>query len=150
MHHLGVPTTRAMSLVGTGEDVVRDMFYDGHPRAEPGAIVCRVSPSVLRFGSFELPASRGETALLQQLVDACIARDFPELEGQGEALYGDWFAQIAVRTAEMIAHWMRVGFVHGVMNTDNLTSTRTGRRTPPTRRAAVTASVRSHRWRTGT
>jgi uncharacterized protein YdiU (UPF0061 family) len=119
--------------------------------------VCRVSPSFLRFGSFELPASRGETALLQQLVDACIARDFPELQGQGEALYGDWFAQIAVRTAEMIAHWMRVGFVHGVMNTDNLsvlgltldygptagsrTSIRTGRRTPPTRRAAATASV---------
>ena len=120
MHHLGVPTTRALSLVGTGEDVVRDMFYDGHPRAEPGAIVCRVSPSFLRFGSFELPASRGETALLKQLVEACIARDFPELKGQGEALYGDWFAQIAVRTAEMIAHWMRVGFVHGVMNTDNL------------------------------
>jgi len=120
MHHLGVPTTRALSLVGTGDDVVRDMFYDGHPRAEPGAIVCRVSPSFLRFGSFELPASRGETALLQHLVDACIARDFPELHGQGEALYGDWFAQIAVRTAEMIAHWMRVGFVHGVMNTDNL------------------------------
>ena len=120
MHHLGVPTTRALSLVGTGEDVVRDMFYDGHPRAEPGAIVCRVSPSFLRFGSFELPASRGETTLLQQLVDACIARDFPEIEGQGEARYGAWFAQIAVRTAEMIAHWMRVGFVHGVMNTDNL------------------------------
>lgn len=120
MHHLGVPTTRALSLVGTGEHVVRDMFYDGRPRAEPGAIVCRVSPSFLRFGSFELPASRGETSLLQQLVDACIARDFPELAGRGEALYGDWFAQIAVRTAEMIAHWMRVGFVHGVMNTDNL------------------------------
>jgi uncharacterized protein YdiU (UPF0061 family) len=120
MHHLGVPTTRALSLVGTGEHVVRDMFYDGRPRAEPGAIVCRVSPSFLRFGSFELPASRGEMSLLQQLVDACIARDFPELAGQGEALYGDWFAQIAVRTAEMIAHWMRVGFVHGVMNTDNL------------------------------
>ncbi len=93
MHHLGVPTTRALSLVGTGDDVVRDMFYDGHPRAEPGAIVCRVSPSFLRFGSFELPASRGETALLQHLVDACIARDFPELHGQGEALYGDWFAR---------------------------------------------------------
>ena len=68
MHHLGVPTTRALSLVGTGEDVVRDMFYDGHPRAEPGAIVCRVAPSFLRFGSFELPASRGEQALLQHTV----------------------------------------------------------------------------------
>ena len=120
MHHLGVPTTRALSLVGTGEEVVRDMFYDGHPRAEPGAIVCRVSPSFLRFGSFELPASRGETGLLLRMADACIARDFPELQGQGEALHGDWFARMAVRTAEMIAHWMRVGFVHGVMNTDNL------------------------------
>ncbi len=120
MHHLGVPTTRALSLVGTGEDVVRDMFYDGHPRAEPGAIVCRVAPSFIRFGTFELPASRGETALLKQLADACIARDFPGLQGEGEALYGDWFAQIAVRTAELMAHWMRVGFVHGVMNTDNL------------------------------
>src|SRR5690606_22371119 len=52
MHHLGVPTTRALSLVGTGEAVVRDMFYDGHPRPEPGAIVCRVAPSFIRFGSF--------------------------------------------------------------------------------------------------
>jgi len=120
MHHLGVPTTRALSLVGTGEAVMRDMFYDGHPRAEPGAIVCRVAPSFLRFGSFELPAARGDRALLQQLVDTCIARDFPDLSGQGETLYGEWFAQIAERTAQMVAHWMRVGFVHGVMNTDNL------------------------------
>src|SRR5258705_1487846 len=60
MHHLGVPTTRALSLVATGEPVVRDMFYDGHPRTEPGAIVCRVAPSFIRFGNFELPASRGE------------------------------------------------------------------------------------------
>src|SRR3546814_9520743 len=79
MHHLGVPTTRALSLVGTGDEVVRDMFYDGHPRAEPGAIVCRVAPSFLRFGSFELPASRGEVALLRQLAEFCIWRDFPEL-----------------------------------------------------------------------
>ena len=56
MHHLGVPTTRALSLVATGEEVVRDMFYDGHPKAEPGAIVCRVAPSFIRFGNFELPA----------------------------------------------------------------------------------------------
>src|SRR3546814_8248319 len=66
---LGVPTTRALSLVGTGDEVVRDMFYDGHPRAEPGAIVCRVAPSFLRFGSFELPASRGEVDLLRQLAE---------------------------------------------------------------------------------
>src|SRR5690606_13180778 len=60
MHHLGVPTTRALCLVDTGERVVRDMFYDGHPRAEPGAIVCRAAPSFIRFGSFELPYSRGD------------------------------------------------------------------------------------------
>ena len=120
MHHLGVPTTRALSLVGTGEAVVRDMFYDGHPRPEPGAVVCRVAPSFIRFGSFELPASRGELDLLRQLADFCIRRDFPELAGQGEALYADWFAQVCERTAVMVAHWMRVGFVHGVMNTDNM------------------------------
>lgn len=120
MHHLGVPTTRALCLVGTGEEVVRDMFYDGHPRPEPGAIVCRVAPSFIRFGNFELPASRGDLPLLKQLVDFTIRRDFPELSGEGEALYAAWFAQVCERTARMVAHWMRVGFVHGVMNTDNM------------------------------
>lgn len=120
MHHLGVPTTRALSLVLTGESVERDMFYDGHPQDEPGAVVCRVAPSFIRFGHFELPTSRGDTALLRQLVDFTIRRDFPDLRGDGETRYGDWFAGICVRTARMIAHWMRVGFVHGVMNTDNM------------------------------
>ncbi|MEW9623724.1 protein adenylyltransferase SelO [Rhodanobacter geophilus] len=120
MHHLGIPTTRALCLVGTGEAVVRDMLYDGHPRAEPGAIVCRVAPSFIRFGSFELPASRGDTALLRQLADFTIRRDFPQLAGQGETLYGDWFGNVCARTARLLAGWMRVGFVHGVMNTDNL------------------------------
>ncbi len=120
MHHLGVPTTRALSLVETGEPVLRDMFYDGHVAPEPGAIVCRVAPSFIRFGNFELPASRGDLRLLRQLVDFTIRRDFPELTGQGEARYAEWFAQVCQRTATMIAHWMRVGFVHGVMNTDNM------------------------------
>ena len=120
MHHLGVPTTRALSLVTTGEPVIRDMFYDGHPQAEQGAIVCRVAPSFLRFGNYELPASRGELPLLRQLADFTLRRDFPELEGEGEALYAQWFAQVCERTAVMVAHWMRVGFVHGVMNTDNM------------------------------
>ena len=123
MHHLGVPTTRALSLVATGEAVVRDMFYDGHPREEPGAVVCRVAPSFIRFGHFELPASRGDAALLRQLVDFCIARDFPELStlpGDDEDRRIEWFGQVAERTARMVAHWMRVGFVHGVMNTDNM------------------------------
>ncbi|MBA3776396.1 MAG: YdiU family protein, partial [Betaproteobacteria bacterium] len=129
MHHLGVPTTRALCLVGTGEEVVRDMFYDGHPKSEPGAIVCRVAPSFIRFGNFELPASRGDVTLLEQLVDFTIRRDFPELisamgggatEPLNEQLRAEWFAQVCERTARMIAHWMRVGFVHGVMNTDNM------------------------------
>ncbi|MEO6064376.1 MAG: protein adenylyltransferase SelO [Lysobacterales bacterium] len=120
MHHLGVPTTRALSLVATGEDVMRDMFYDGRAAPEPGAVVCRAAPSFIRFGHFELPASRGDVGLLRALVDFTIRRDFPELEGEGEALIGDWFGEVCARTAMMIAHWMRVGFVHGVMNTDNM------------------------------
>jgi uncharacterized protein YdiU (UPF0061 family) len=123
MHHLGIPTTRALSLVKTGETVVRDMFYDGHPRAETGAIVCRVAPSFIRFGSFELPAARGELELLRTLVDFCIRRDYPQLDSRADhrqRLYSDWFALVCERTAIMIAHWMRVGFVHGVMNTDNM------------------------------
>src|SRR5260221_5576571 len=120
MFHLGVPTTRALSLVGSGDAVIRDMFYDGHPKPEPGAIVCRVAPSFIRFGNFELPASRGDVALLRRLIDFTIRRDFPELTGQGETLDADWFAQVCESTARMVAHWMRVGFVHGVMNTDNM------------------------------
>jgi len=123
MHHLGVPTTRALSLVATGEEVIRDMFYDGHPRAEPGAIVCRVAPSFIRFGNFELPASRGDEALLRQLIDYTIARDYPEIgraHAAGDERIGAFFAEVCTRTARMIAHWMRVGFVHGVMNTDNM------------------------------
>jgi len=120
MHHLGVPTTRALSLVGTGEHVVRDMFYDGHPGPEPGAIVCRVAPSFIRFGNFEILLSRGENALLERLVDFTIARDFPELAGDTATKRIAWFHTVCRRTAVMVAHWMRVGFVHGVMNTDNM------------------------------
>jgi uncharacterized protein YdiU (UPF0061 family) len=125
MHHLGIPTTRALSLVATGEQVVRDMFYDGNPVPEPGAIVCRAAPSFIRFGNFELPASRGDLILLNRLIDFTIRRDFPELVGKpGEessaTMRGEWFAQVCERTARMVAEWMRVGFVHGVMNTDNM------------------------------
>ncbi len=120
MHHLGVPTTRVLSLVTTGESVVRDMFYDGHPVNEPGAVVCRVAPSFTRFGHFELPASRGEDELLRQLVDFTIARDFPELPATPDGQLIRWFTEICERTAWLMVHWMRVGFVHGVMNTDNM------------------------------
>ena len=121
VHHLGIPTTRALSLVATGDDVVRDVLYDGHPRPEPGAIVCRVAPSFTRFGSFELPASRGDVGLLRALVETTIATDFPEL---ATGPFGDQvaalFREVCDRTADLVVHWMRVGFVHGVLNTDNM------------------------------
>lgn len=120
MHHLGVPTTRALSLIATGEGVLRDMFYDGNPRTEPGAIVCRVAPSFTRFGNFEILAARGDLDLLRQLVDYTIASDYPSLGPPGKDTYLAWMREICRRTAVMIVHWMRVGFVHGVMNTDNM------------------------------
>ncbi len=130
MHHLGVPSTRALSLVATGETVVRDMFYDGRPRHEPGAIVCRLAPTFLRFGSFELPSWRDEHATLARLVGFAIEHHFPslaaELAGTPDrtqippALVAAWYSEICRRTAELVAQWMRVGFVHGVMNTDNM------------------------------
>ena len=120
MYHLGIPTTRALSLTLTGDLVERDMFYDGNPKDEPGAVVCRVSPSWIRFGSFEIFASRKEIELLKKLVDYCIVTDFPQLGDPKKDTYLQWFAEVSRRTAEMVIHWMRVGFVHGVMNTDNM------------------------------
>ncbi len=115
MHWLGVPTTRALSLVGTGETVVRDMFYDGNPRPEPGAIVCRVSPSFVRFGNFQIFAAQGEPELLKRLADYVMREHFPELPD-----YTAWYHEICRRTARLMVDWMRLGFVHGVMNTDNM------------------------------
>jgi serine/tyrosine/threonine adenylyltransferase len=120
MHHLGVPTTRALSLVASGEKVVRDMFYDGNAQAEPGAIVCRVAPSFIRFGNFEIHSASEEVELLRRLADHVIATHYPDHRGGAPRAYARWFGEICRRTAVMIAHWMRVGFVHGVMNTDNM------------------------------
>jgi uncharacterized protein YdiU (UPF0061 family) len=121
MHWLGVPTTRALSLVATGEPVVRDMFYDGRPEEEPGAIVCRVAPSFVRFGNFEILAAQQELEPLKRLADYVMATHFPELAagGAGDS-HARWFAEICRRTAHLMCEWMRVGFVHGVMNTDNM------------------------------
>ena len=120
MFHLGVPTTRALSLVLTGEKVERDMFYDGRPKLEPGAVVCRTAPTFTRFGNFEIFAARGENALLKQLADYTLRTDFPHLGDPCPEVYAAWFDEVCRLTADMIVHWMRVGFVHGVMNTDNM------------------------------
>ena len=120
MAFLGVPTTRALSLVTTGETVIRDMFYDGHPQPEPGAVVCRVAPSFVRFGNFQIHAAYQEPEELRRLADYVITAYFPELGPPSTATYVRWFEEICRRTAVLMAEWMRVGFVHGVMNTDNM------------------------------
>lgn len=119
MFHLGVPTTRALTLVATGEAVIRDILYSGDPKPEPGAIVCRVAPSFLRFGNFELPAARGDLDLLRRLAEFMLDRDFPQLQGDFEHRLIESFALTVERSAALLAHWMALGFVHGVMNTDN-------------------------------
>lgn len=120
MHALGVPTTRALSLVSTGDLVVRDMFYNGNPQPEPGAIVARVAPTFVRFGNFQLMTAANELDNLRALADYVIRRFYPELGQPSEAVYVRWFEEVCRRTAVMVAHWMSVGFVHGVMNTDNM------------------------------
>jgi uncharacterized protein YdiU (UPF0061 family) len=120
MYHLGVPTTRALSLVATGDAVVRDMFYDGNPQAEPGAIVARVAPTFIRFGNFQLLAASGEMENLRALADYVLRHYYPELGAPSPEVYVRWFAEVARRTAVLVAHWMSVGFVHGVLNTDNM------------------------------
>lgn len=143
MHSLGIPTTRALCLVTTGKDVTRDMFYDGNAKEEPGAIVCRVAQSFLRFGSYQLHASRGKDDLeiVRVLADYAIRHHFPHLENmiksdtlsfKAEGLegsstvdltsnkYAAWSVEVAERTASLIAKWQGVGFTHGVLNTDNM------------------------------
>lgn len=126
MHFLGVPTTRALSLVGTGAGVIRDMFYQGSPQLEPGAVVARVAPSFLRLGNFQLAAYRQDMELLKETADYAIELHYPEFKGLPEAVdsenpnkYAAFVKEVARRNAEMVAMWQAVGFVHGVMNTDN-------------------------------
>ncbi len=120
MHYLGVPTTRALSLVGTGDTVIRDMFYDGNYQQEKGAVVARVAPTFIRFGNFEIMAASAEIDNLRALADYTIRHHYPELGEPSNEVYVQWFNEVCRRTAVMIAHWMTVGFVHGVMNTDNM------------------------------
>ena len=120
MYHLGVPTTRALSLCLTGESVVRDLLYRGDPRPEPGAVVMRTAPTFLRFGHFELLAAQNDVETLRQLADHTIQRYFPEITETGPGKYLQFYRSVADRTARLMTEWLRVGFVHGVMNTDNM------------------------------
>lgn len=114
MHALGVPTTRALAAVTTGEQIMRQ---DG---PEPGAVLARVASSHLRVGTFQFFAARGETERLRQLADYAIARHYPDLADQPDRYLG-LLKAVRDQQAALIAKWMHLGFVHGVMNTDNMT-----------------------------
>ena len=120
MFHLGVPTTRSLSLILTGDTVLRDVMYDGNPNYEKGAVVCRVAPSFIRFGNFELFSSQNDIPTLKLLADFTIKNYFPDITSDGKEKYLEFFKSVSNKTWEMIVHWQRVGFVHGVMNTDNM------------------------------
>lgn len=120
MHYLDVPTTRSLSLIESGDQVLRDVMYNGNPAYEKGAIVCRVAPSFIRFGNFEIFASRNDIQNLQTLADFTIKYYFPEITSEGKEKYLDFFENVANSTRKMVLEWQRVGFVHGVMNTDNM------------------------------
>ncbi|MFD0992536.1 protein adenylyltransferase SelO [Tenacibaculum geojense] len=120
MHYLGVPTTRSLSLCLNGDEVLRDIMYNGNAAHEKGAIVCRVAPSFIRFGNFEILAARENHKTLEQLANYTISNFYPEISSKGPQKYLDFLSKVKEKTIDMIVHWQRVGFVHGVMNTDNM------------------------------
>lgn len=112
MHALGIPTTRALAAVTTGESVFRE-------RPLPGAVLTRVAASHIRVGTFQFFAARGETDKVRQLADYAIARHYPEAAAASNP-YLAFFEAVRDRQAALLARWMLVGFIHGVMNTDNM------------------------------
>lgn len=113
MHALGVPTTRSLAVVATGRPIQRD-------EVEPGAVLARVAASHLRVGSFQYARTHDDPALLRRLADHAIARHHPHLAGTAEPYAGLYGAVVAAQ-ARLVARWVLLGFVHGVMNTDNMT-----------------------------
>ncbi|MGB8664045.1 MAG: YdiU family protein [Serratia inhibens] len=112
LHHLGIPTTRALTLVTSEQPVFRE-------QPERGAMLLRVAESHVRFGHFEHFYYRKQPEQVQQLADFVIARHWPQLKDHDDG-YLPWFIDVVERTARLIAHWQTVGFAHGVMNTDNM------------------------------
>lgn len=112
LHHLGVPTTRALALFGSDEPIQRET-------EETGALIIRMSQSHVRFGSFELFHYTQQPAMVKQLADYVIDKHYPDLP-KDESRYALLLQNVALNTAEMIALWQSVGFTHGVMNTDNM------------------------------
>jgi len=113
MHALGIPTTRALAAVTTGDDVYREIPL-------PGAVLTRVAASHIRFGTFQYGAARGDVDKVRKLADYSIARHYPAT-ANAENPYLAFFEAVAEKQAALVAHWMNIGFIHGVMNTDNMT-----------------------------
>ena len=120
MHFLNIKTTRALSLAKTGEEVLRDEQYNGNPKYEQGAVIIRTAESFLRFGHFELLSAQKELDTLKNLADFTIKNYFSEIDIDDDKKYAKWFQKISETTADLMVEWFRVGFVHGVMNTDNM------------------------------
>ncbi|NXS16158.1 SELO protein, partial [Mystacornis crossleyi] len=119
MHYLGIPTSRAASLVVSDDDVWRDQFYNGNIKKERGAIVLRLAKSWFRIGSLEILTHSGELDLLRRLLDFIIQEHFPSIAMNDSNRYLEFFSTVVSETANLIALWMSVGFAHGVCNTDN-------------------------------
>ncbi|XP_060638423.2 protein adenylyltransferase SelO-like isoform X3 [Anolis sagrei] len=119
MHYLGIPTSRAASLVVSDDDVWRDRLYNGNVKKERGAIVLRVAKSWFRIGSLEILAHSGELELLRTLLDLVIDEHFPSIKRNDSNRYLAFFSTVVSETAKLMALWMSVGFAHGVCNTDN-------------------------------
>ncbi|KAF8789037.1 Protein adenylyltransferase SelO like protein [Argiope bruennichi] len=134
MHFLGIPTTRAGTCITSDSKVIRDIFYDNHPKEEFCTIVLRIAPSFIRFGSFEIfktvdpitgkvGPSVGRYEILYSLLDYVIETFYPGIhQNSSDAIqkYSDFFKEVVLRTARLVALWQSVGFCHGVLNTDNM------------------------------
>ncbi|KAG9476639.1 hypothetical protein GDO78_003259 [Eleutherodactylus coqui] len=119
MHYLGVPTSRAASLVVSDDAVWRDQFYNGNVKKEQGAVVLRVAKSWFRIGSLEILSNSGEFHSLREVVYFIINEHFPAISRTDPNRVLAFFGVVVSQTADMIARWMSVGFAHGVCNTDN-------------------------------
>jgi len=113
MHALGIPTTRSLAIVATGEQIARETWL-------PGAVLCRIASSHIRVGTFQYAAHHEDPTLVQRLADYAIDRHYPDLS-HVDNKYLEFFKAVAQRQASLIAQWTLVGFIHGVMNTDNMT-----------------------------
>ncbi|TMP29990.1 YdiU family protein [Pseudoalteromonas rubra] len=112
MRALGVPTTQCLAVLSTNQQVMRQ-------EREPGAVVCRIARSHIRVGTFQLMAMNKDVDAMQQLVELCIADQFDDISSSGEQRVLDFFERVCLRQCALILKWMQVGFIHGVMNTDN-------------------------------